>query len=322
MDQSRFSVIIPVFNKESYIERTLKSVYAQTYGNYEVIVVDDGSKDRSLEVVTAYVKDKPNTQVIKQENSGVAVARNNGVANARGQFICFLDSDDWWEETFLEEMDSLISNCPEAGLYGSNYYLVKNGKKRLAPIALPTDFISGYINYCQVYAKRLCMPITSSSVAIPKEVFYSAGQFRSGITLGEDFDLWIRIALRNKVALINKPLANYYQDVPIGERATRRLHDPKTHMMWNLNYLEEQERSNPELKVLLDRLRASGMYRYYLSREYHDIAVAMLEKIDWKNVSAKTYNIYHSPIWQERIRFYVRGKMSEIKQFILRKSRR
>lgn len=322
MEHTRFSIIVPLYNKELYVEKTLQSIYSQTYNNFEVIVVDDGSKDYSFQIARDFLKTKPNAQVVQQENSGVAVARNNGVSLSRGQYICFLDSDDWWEDTFLEEMDDLIQKYPEAGLYGTNYYLVKNGQKRIAPVALPADFKMGYINYCQVYAKRLCMPITSSSVAIPKDIFYSAGQFRSGITLGEDFDLWIRIALRYKVALVNKPLSNYFQDIPIGQRATRRLHEPNSHMMWNLGYLENQERINPDFKVLMDRLRTSGMYRYYLSKEYHNMALQMLEKVDWKNVSKNTYNIYHSPIWKERIRFYVKGKLSIVKQFLLKIGRR
>lgn len=299
----KYSVIIPLYNKESYIERTLRSVEDQTFGDYELIVVDDGSTDRSYDVAKQEMgSENPNRRIVRQKNSGVAVARNVGVSLAKGEYICFLDSDDWWEPTFLEEIDNLIKNYPDAGMYGTSFYLVKNGKQRIAPIGLDKGFEKGYINYCQVYAKTLCMPITSSSVAIRKDVFEEAGGFRTHISLGEDFDLWIRLALKYPVAIVNKPLANYFQDLPVHQRATRNLHAPSSHMLWNLDYLAEEEASNGDLKLLLDRLRGSGLYKYYISKRYHQEATVQLSKIDWKNVSQETYKKYHSPLFFQRVR--------------------
>ena len=315
----KFSVIVPLYNKAKYIKRTLYSIIHQTFCDYELIVVDDGSRDGSFEIaldILGLGNDK--YKVITQPNAGVSIARNNGVALSKGEYICFLDSDDWWEPRFLEEMDKLICDFPDAGLYGSGFYLVKNGKKREAPIGLEDDFDRGCINYCQVYAKTLCMPITSSSVAIPRDVFLESGEFRNGITLGEDFDLWIRIALKYPVVLVNKPLANYFQDVPVRDRATRKLIDPQTHMLWHLDYLEKEVAGAPELKVLLDRLRANGLYRYYLSHQYHNEAMVQLAKIDWSNVSQKTFQSYQSPLFLERFRFKMRSIGAVMKQFILR----
>ena len=318
MTNVKFSVVVPLFNKAPYIEKTLDSILHQTYGDYELIVVDDGSSDGSLEIARRAIgSGNERRQVVTQANAGVSMARNHGVALSKGEYICFLDSDDWWEPTFLEEMSSLIEDYPDAGMYGTGFYLVKNGAKRIAPIGVDKGFERGYINYCKVYTKTLCMPISSSSVAIPKEVFLSTGQFRSGITLGEDFDLWIRIALKHPVALLNKPLANYFQDVPVKNRATRKLRDPKTHMLWNLDYLEEEEANNPDLKKLMDNLRGSGLFRFYLSHQYHEDAKAQLAKIDWRNVSKQTYHIYHSSLFVQRVRFKVRTLGATVKQFIL-----
>ena len=135
---------------------------------------------------------------------------------------------------------------------------MKNGKPRVAPIGVESNFKEGYINYCQTYARRLCMPVTSSSVAIPREVFQESGGFRTGIALGEDFDLWIRIALKHGVALVNRPLAYYFQDIPTGGRATRRIHAPASHMLWNLDYLADEEARNPDYKLLIDVLTDCG----------------------------------------------------------------
>ena len=315
----KYSVIVPLYNKERYIERTLKSIFAQSFDDYELIVVDDGSTDQSYSIAQKLMgTGVSNRSLVHQENSGVAAARNKGAALAKGDFICFLDSDDWWEPNFLKEINTLTIHCPDAGLYGSSFYIVKNGIRRVAPIGFDVGFEQGYINYCLTYARTLCMPISSSSVAIPKTVFDQTGGFRTHLTLGEDFDLWIRIATAYPVAMVNKPLANYFQDLPPGARATRRLHPPQNHMLWNLDYLAEREAADPDLKLLLDRLRGSGLYRYYLSRDYHREALSQLEKIDWSHLPRSTYRNYHSALWLQRTRYAARNAGSAIKQRLIR----
>ena len=97
-----FSVIMPLYNKATYVRKAVESVVRQTFGDWELIVVDDGSTDGSGEVVREI--DDPRIRLVQQENSGVGAARNNGVAQSSAPWICFLDADDWWEPTFLEEM--------------------------------------------------------------------------------------------------------------------------------------------------------------------------------------------------------------------------
>ena len=130
----KYSVIVPLYNKERYIERTLKSIFAQSFDDYELIVVDDGSTDQSYSIAQKLMgTGVSNRSLVHQENSGVAAARNKGAALAKGDFICFLDSDDWWEPNFLKEIDTLTIHCPDAGLYGSSFYIVKNGIRRISP---------------------------------------------------------------------------------------------------------------------------------------------------------------------------------------------
>lgn len=312
----RFSVIIPLYNKAPYVEKALGSVLSQTFHDFELIVVNDGSKDDSL-AVAQRVLAGTSAIVINQENAGVSVARNNGVAASNGDYICFLDADDWWEPTFLEKMNALVDDYPEAGIYGSGYYLVKNGKRRIAPIGVPENFEKGYIDYCSTYARTLCMPLTSISVAIPRKNFDEFGGFKSYLKLGEDFDLWIRIALKYKVAFLNGPLAYYNQDVDIANRGTRRLQNPQYHMLWNLDYLEPEEKNNPDYKQLVDNLRIYGLFPYYLSREYSKAARTQLQKVDWSLQSDKWRSLYQKPLWflRARQRFYVAGSM--IKHFVL-----
>ena len=150
----RFTVIIPLYNKAPYVSKAIGSVLAQTFTDYELVVVDDGSKDDSAEMAAKAMAGRTDCRLIRQANAGVSMARNNGVAASRGDYLCFLDADDWWEPTFLEEMSKLIAEFPDAGIYGTSYTIVNETKHktRVAPIGVEAGFGKGYINYCQVYA--------------------------------------------------------------------------------------------------------------------------------------------------------------------------
>lgn len=312
----KFSVVIPSYNKVEYIERAINSVLCQSEPDFELIVVDDGSTDGTYEKAREILENRAeNCVVLRQKNAGVADARNNGANFSKGQYISFLDADDWWEPDYLQEMSILIKEYPQAGMYGSGYYIVKNGHKRIAPIGVPLGFKRGIINYCRTYSNTMCMPISSSSVTIPRDVFLGSGGFERGISLGEDFLLWIRLALKYPVVFINLPLSNYFQDIPPRKRATRRLHEPSKHMIWNMDFLQEDELRNRDLKVLLDKIRANGLFRFYLSKEYHDLAVKKMECIDWSNVSSGLYDFYHSSLFYQRVKFKCREYASRLKQF-------
>lgn len=312
----RFSVIIPLYNKAPYAEKSVRSVLAQTYMDYELIIVDDGSSDGSLDVVKSALDGSP-AVVISQPNQGVSVARNNGIALAKGDYICFLDADDWWAPTFLEEMDRFINEYPEAGIYGVNYYYVKNGREQ-SRIDIPT----GYIDYFAEYAKIMQMPITSISVAIPRGVFEEVGYFRPELKLGEDFDLWLRIAFKHKVAFLNSCLAYYNQDVETKSRGTGHLQDPKYHMLWNLDYSEQEESNNRNYKQLIDNLRVYGLLPYFLSKDFHKLAEHELRKVSWNNQPLFVKIQYITPIWILKFIQSIRKCGASTKHYVLSKIHR
>ncbi len=296
-----FSVIIPLYNKAPYVGKTIESVLGQTLGNYELIIIDNGSTDGSSEIVAGFTD--PRIRTIRlDKNVGVSNARNNGVAIATATYITFLDADDWWEPTFLEEMAGLIERHPDAGIYGTGYYIVKNSKKRLAPVGVGEEFVEGEINYCSVYAKTLCMPLTSITIAMPKAVFEESGGFKPHLKLGEDFDLWVRIALKHKVVFLNKPLSNYNQDVDVTYRGTHHLRDPKEHMLWNLGFLEPEEKTNADYKQLIDNLRTYSLLPYLLTKQYRSAARQELAKVDWSRQPANTARLYRLPVGILRLR--------------------
>ena len=302
----KFSVIIPLYNKAPYIRKALESVLAQTYTDFELIVVDDGSSDNSLAIAKQCITDRCAVdrhggcrsalpvEIIEQANSGVSAARNNGVAASNGEYIAFLDADDWWEPTFLEKMAKLIEDYPEAGLYASNYIYYKPGKTHVAI----NNIATGYFNYPKAYYEGGAMPVTSISVAIPRNVYDEMGGFPLGIKLGEDFLLWAKIAIHHPVAFLNEPLAWYNNDVPATLRATRNLHKPEHHMLFRLDIIGERlEAKGEDWKRLIDKLRTSGLLDYWLDKRFHNQAQEELKKVDWNKQPASVVKIYKTPIW-------------------------
>ena len=316
----RFSIIIPLYNKEPYVAKAIKSVLSQTFTDYELIIVDDGSKGNSAAIAAQVIEGHANCCLVCQENAGVSMARNNGVATSQGDYLCFLDADDWWDFRFLEEISKLIGEFPDAGIYGTSYIIVNETKHktRISPIGVEAGFEKGYINYCQVYAKTLAMPLTSISVAIPRWVFEEMHGFPKGIKLGEDFLLWIHIALKYKVAFLNKPLAFYNQDVDLKNRGIGKLYEPKEHMLWNLTDLEPLEKKNMDYKLLVDNLRVNSLFPYFLSRKYHFFAELELEKVEWNRFSKKTRKRYLKPLVWLRIQYSLRCLGSKWKRCLLR----
>lgn len=314
----RFSVIIPLYNKAPYVAKAIESVLAQTFANYELLVVDDGSKDESASIAAKVIESRQNCRLIRQENAGVSLARNNGVAASQGDFLCFLDADDWWEATFLEEMDKLVTEFPDAGIYGTNYTIINETRRktRVASIGVVAGFEKGYINYCQVYAKTMYMPLWTGAVCIPRIVFDEMQGFPQGIKLGEDFLLWIRVVLKYRVAFLNKALSNYNQDVDGENRGVGRLHDPRCHMLWNLDFLADEEKNNADLKQLLDNLRTFSLMPYLLSKEYHDLAQQELDKVDWTKQPEKVRKQYHKPLLLMRIDQVTKGIGSSLKRIV------
>ena len=286
-----FSVIIPLFNKSAYIEKAIWSVLNQTYQEFELILVNDGSTDDPLPPKEgsdelrllnfgAFIK---KITIIEQQNQGVSVARNNGAKIAKYDYIAFLDADDWWEPAFLEDMKLLIEEFPQAGIYGSSYFKVKNGKNIQANIGVDSWFKSGLINYCQVYAKTLYMPLTSISTIIKRTIFESEYGFKPMLKLGEDFDLWLRVCMKYPVAFLNIPLAYYNQDVELKNRAIGpKLYEPGQHMLFT-DYSEFI--SDPDFRNLFEKLAVYSLLPYYLDNKNKKQVDLILKGIDWKNHS-------------------------------------
>ena len=293
-----FSVIIPLYNKALYVNKAIASVFSQSFTDLELVIMDDGSKDDSYDIALRAIGGRTNCHIHRQENAGVSVARNNAAALSKGDYLCFLDADDWWDSRFLEEMSGLIKAFPKAGIYGTGYTIVNETKKktRVAPIGVEQGFERGYINYCQVYANTFAMPLWTGAVCIPRAIFFEMQGFPKGIKLGEDFLLWIKIALKYKVAFLNKPLAFYNQDVEeVNRGVIWKGYDPDTFMTFHFDQFEEEEKSNPDLKVLFDRLRVYSLLRFRFANSYRERVDREINKVDFSHVDRKYWYLYKLP---------------------------
>jgi glycosyltransferase involved in cell wall biosynthesis len=213
------SVVIPLYNKEPHIRRALESVLAQTYRDFEVIVVDDGSTDGGAAVVEAM--SDPRIRLIRQANKGVSAARNRAIAEARGDTIAFLDADDEWYDCHLANIDVLARSFPDAGLFGSAYETVLDNGAIARPECAHIPKDSNYVVIPDYFKAASCgqSPIHTSSMAAPKSVLFDVGCFPEGIHIGEDESLIMRIALKHPVAFTWIPGARYRKDAT--SRASR-----------------------------------------------------------------------------------------------------
>lgn len=301
----KFSVIIPLYNKAPYVKKALESVCVQTYRNFEIIVVNDGSTDNSENLARQILNEKSNSipyKIINQHNAGVAAARNNGVTASCGEYVTFLDADDWWCPEFLEKINQMIVDYPEAGMYATNYVYYKTGKTHIA-LNMP----DGYMNYPKAYLQSSAMPIWTGGVCMARRVFDDMGGFPLGVRLGEDFLLWAKTAVHYKIAYINNPLSYYNNDVPVSLRATRNLHAPEHNMLFLLEPLEAEiaeiadESIKNNWKCLLDKLRVNGLLSYWLDDKYHQAAEKELQKVDWVKQPKSIIRLYKMPIWLLKI---------------------
>lgn len=205
------SAIIPLYNKVRHVQRAIDSVLAQTHADFELIVVDDGSTDGSAEVVRRRADRR--IRLVEQENAGVSAARNRGAAEAKCELVAFLDADDRWLPDFLETVLRLRDRFPQASVWATAYAAVgENGEQT------PTDFPGlgvasaegGLIDYFQ--SPGPWMPVHASAVMIQREALVKAGGFPVDMRCGEDWDTWIRLALRYRIAWSPEVKAVLYQD--------------------------------------------------------------------------------------------------------------
>jgi glycosyltransferase involved in cell wall biosynthesis len=201
VDSPKVSVIVPTYNRADRLERALNSIVSQTYQDFELIVVDDGSTDKTSKVMESF----PKAQYLSiKKNSGVSNARNVGLASAKGELICFLDSDDLWNEKKIQIQAQWLENNKDSQLCYTDEIWIRNGV-RVNPMNRHRKYSGDIFRHCL----GLCI-VSPSSVMIRAKLFDEIGNFDESLPACEDYDLWLRIASKYAFHFIEEPLIIKY----------------------------------------------------------------------------------------------------------------
>jgi glycosyltransferase involved in cell wall biosynthesis len=256
------SVIIPTYNRAKWVKEAVESVIAQDFPDYEVLVVDDGSTDKTRETLSAFGK---GIQIIEMEHSGLpAQARNKGIQAARGTYLAFLDSDDRWLPGKLSRQMKLIQHHPEAGLCCTNAAIQREGEAEWKETFFPSqpDFVGDALS-----ALIRNNFIITSSVLIRKDLVQSCGGFDESERLRalEDYDLWLKVAGKTRIGYLCEALV-IYNDRPTNSlRSQRKPSQNWAGTLLILDRLEKSLRANkvePQPALLRTlQLRKAASYR-------------------------------------------------------------
>ncbi|MBU2526027.1 MAG: glycosyltransferase [Bacteroidetes bacterium] len=204
-----FSVVIPLYNKAQHIRQTIFGVLDQTFTDFEVIIVDDGSTDQSVSIVKSIQDDR--LHLLCQANSGVSAARNLGIKKAKATYIALLDADDFWHPNYLETQFESISQFPSDKVF--SLALEMQYRKRLFPLGYSIHkSATQRLDYFE--ASQSHTVLSSSSTVIHKSVFEEVGCFDTSLKSGQDTEMWIRMGLAFPIVFNPKVCARYqYEDL-------------------------------------------------------------------------------------------------------------
>jgi len=207
----RFSVVIPLYNKASYIARSIDSVLKQEVDDFELLVVNDGSTDGSEKIVVEY--SDPRVRLINQPNAGESAARNTGISGSTSPYIAFLDADDSWDADFLKVINKLTEEFPEAGAYAAHVRDPQSHRLQQFHVYDSTRVEESWMieNYFDCLNSGY-YPVTSSSVCVKRSILININGFDESLKIGPDIDAWIRVFLNSGIALSNRYAATYHTD--------------------------------------------------------------------------------------------------------------
>ncbi|MEO8649955.1 MAG: glycosyltransferase [Acidobacteriota bacterium] len=197
------SVIIPNFNYAEFLDEAVNSVLSQTYPNVEIVIIDDGSTDNSRSVIDGL---GDSVKSVFQENAGVSAARNNGFKLCCGDYIAFLDADDVWLPTKIEEQMKIFSEDPEIGLVHSGYLTIDHAGNELEEF---TTGASGKLSEEFLLFEKPVILVGGSGMILKKALFDDVSGFDLNLTTSADWDLCRRVALKCKVGFSSKVLVKY-----------------------------------------------------------------------------------------------------------------
>ncbi|WP_298392511.1 glycosyltransferase family A protein [Flavobacterium sp.] len=256
-----FTVVIPLYNKEKYVENALKSILNQTFTDYEVLIINDCCTDNSIEKILPFLSEKVKL-IHHPKNKGLSASRNTGIENATSNYITFLDADDLWKTNFLQTIHRLIHNFPEAKIFATNYeeiYPTKTYKPYNGSSSLAENY-EGYINFFKLNIGQGIY--NHGSVCVHKEVYQKVGNYDENINFSEDIDFNIRANFHFKLAYSSTIAMSYLMQIENQITATsivnKKLPDYNKYKSFEEKNADVTTYINFEKYVLAKKLKLYG----------------------------------------------------------------
>ena len=279
-DSLRISAVIPAYNAEPFLRRSIDSAMAQTFKPLEIIIIDDGSTDGTAEIAKSY---GDAVSYVYQENAGASAARNTGISASQGDWIAFLDVDDEWRPHHLENAVNILENHPELKWYGApvNQYIQETGKliaeyvKKEPGILIDNAYFEDYMVAFPPYAH-----LSPQTMVIHKSVFEKVGKFDPKRQVGCDIDMWYRIGLHfPKVGYCHEVAANIYRrstslsytTIKLFKKSLERIREHEV-LAENLG-ADARQRAEPRIMYWVTKLLKASISKgdYPAVREIFDI---------------------------------------------------
>lgn len=274
----KFSVIIPAYNAALYIKNSINSVLNQTFSDFEILIVDDGSTDDTKKIVKTIEDER--VHYIYQRNGGVSSARNTGIRAAKGEYICFLDADDLWKPNHLEVVLNLIIKYPEASVFLTGHeILLYDGSSIMK--GYPGTESDRQIDNMFEHIFKYGYFINTNSIACKRDSFNVVGSFEIGVTNGEDDDMWYRLFAYYSTAVSNIVTTTYIRE---NSRATEtRVFADNWPFLGRVNKIMASSEVSEEKKTYLKRLleqRKLSFVRYCILNGDKKRAWTHIRKLD------------------------------------------
>lgn len=272
----KISVVIPLYNKGFIISETLNSVLAQTFTDFEIVIVNDGSTDNSFEIVSQYSDDR--IRLYNQENKGVSKTRNAGIEYSKSELIAFLDADDYWHPNHLEELYQLYIDFPNCGLYASRYFMKISEENTIKTtyIQAVSDNFRGILPDYFLASMQYRVGLTSA-VAIPKKMVQGNFLFNPELNGQEDLELFTKIAIHKPVAITNKYTVEYNFAI---ENQLSKIQFIQKKII-KFDQFSADENKNKSLKKFLD------LYRLEYALQFRIIGDIKESKFYLKDITTK-----------------------------------
>lgn len=293
---------MPLFNQEQYIARALNSVLSQTFTNFEVVIINDGSTDSSTSIVSEFTDHR--IRLINQKNQGVSSARNAGVKNAKFELIAFLDSDDEWFPSYLEHIFLLYRKYPGCSVYATRYQISIGQKliKKIKVNRLDKNFIEGIIeNYFEICAHSDPLLWTSATAA-KKEALLDIGGFPDGCKSGEDLITWARLACKYKIAYRNEILSTYCVNRVDSETPKRKPDKPDL-VGRELFALSKRYKLNG-MKSYLGWYKKNRAVHFFESGDRFGCLLSAVQSFVFSPISLKSLQLLVLPIASRKFYFH------------------